>query len=221
MSMVSKKTLSEAEALEQYRVALNNVELQPEIATTMVEFGYDVPVIAEGKTLLLETRQSFDFNKTEDDETSEAYASFKTLKAKLEETYSMHRKKAKVIFRNDSETMDKLAVSGSLPKAYIKWLEVVKKFYSVANKDAEIQAKLVRLKITADGLTAANTLVGELETARETYLREKGESQEATKAKDAAFAKMDDWMSEFYAVAKIAMEDKPQLLEALGKLVRS
>lgn len=219
--MVTKKTLTEAEALEQYRVSLENVETQPEIATTMAEFGYDTTVVAEGKTLLTTTRQSFDFNETEDDETSEAYAAFKLLKVSLVETYKMHRKKAKVIFRNDSKTMDKLAVSGSLPKAYIKWLEVVKKFYSVALKDAGIQAKLVRLKITLDDLTASDTLIGDLEAARAEYLREKGESQDATQAKDAAFEKMDDWMSEFYAVAKIALEDKPQLLESLGKLVRS
>ena len=76
-------------------------------------------------------------------------------------------------------------------------------------------------KITLDDLTAADTLIGDLEAARAEYLREKGESQDATKEKDAAFAKMDDWMSEFYAVAKIALEDKPQLLESLGKFVRS
>jgi len=97
--MATRKTLTEAEALEQYRVSLDNVEIQPEIATTMVEFGYDATVVAEGKTLLTETRQSFDFNETEDDETSEAYAAFKLLKASLEETYRMHRKKAKIIFR--------------------------------------------------------------------------------------------------------------------------
>ncbi len=133
----------------------------------------------------------------------------------------MHRKKAKVIFRNDPKTMDKLAVSGSLSKAYIKWLETVKKFYSVALKDNKIQGKLVRLKITADDLTATNTMISDLEAARAEYLREKGESQDATKAKDAALEKMDDWMSEFYAVAKIALEDKPQLLESLGVFVRS
>lgn len=219
--MVIKKTLTEAEALEQYRVSLDNVEIQPEIATTMVEFGYDETVVAEGKTLLNETRQSFDFNETEDDETSETYGIFSTLKASLEETYTMHRKKAKIIFRNDSKTKDKLDVSGSLPKAYIKWLEVVKKFYSVAIMDAEIQEKLIRLKISLDDLMVADTLIGELEAARAEYLREKGESQDATKAKDAAFAKMDNWMSEFYAVAKIALEDRPQLLESLGKFVRS
>ncbi len=70
-------------------------------------------------------------------------------------------------------------------------------------------------------MTAANTLISELETARAVYLKEKGgESQDATKGKDAAFAKIDDWMSEFYAVAKIGLEDNPQLLEALGKTIR-
>ncbi|AHW61117.1 hypothetical protein SAMN05444285_15611 [Draconibacterium orientale] len=219
--MVTKKTLSEAEALEQYRVSLENVETQPEIAAAMTEFGYDAALITEGKALLSETRQAFDLNVTEDDETSEVYAAFKLLKANLENSYSLARKKAKVIFRNDQKTLDKLGVSGSLPRAYVKWLETVKKFYSVAEKDNQIQTKLLRLKITAEDITAANTLIGEMETARAEYLREKGESQDATKAKDAAFAKMDDWMSEFYAVAKIALEDSPQLLESLGKFVRS
>ncbi|WP_439182311.1 hypothetical protein [Carboxylicivirga taeanensis] len=56
---------------------------------------------------------------------------------------------------------------------------------------------------------------------RTTYLLEVGESEAATKAKDEALGKLDRWMSEFYAVARIALEDQPQLLEALGKAVKS
>ena len=113
-----------------------------------------------------------------------------------------------------------MAISGDMPRTYIKWLEAAKKFYSVASTDTDIQTKLARLAITADSLTAANTLISELESAKAEYLNEFGESQDATKAKDAAFAKMDDWMSEFYAVARIGLEDNPQLIEALGKIVR-
>jgi len=219
--MATKRTLTEAETLEQYRVSLDNAENQSEIATIMTEFGYDSETIGQGKALLAETRQAYAANKTEDDETSAAYNSFSNLKDQLAETYSLHRKKAKVVFRNDSLTMDKLAVSGSVPKAYVKWLETAKKFYSVASTDTDLQSKLARLKITTDDLTAASTLISNLEAARADYLREKGESQDSTKIKDAAFVKIDDWMSEFYAVAKIALEDNPQLLESLGKLVRS
>ncbi len=218
--MASRTKLTDAETLELYRVALDNAENQTEIATIMAELGYDSAVIGEGKSLLEETRKAYVFNKTEDDETSEAYADFSGKKEQLEDIYNIHRKKAKVIFRNDSLTADKLAISGSMPRTYIKWLETAKKFYSVASTDTDIQSKLARLKISAEDLTSANTAISDLEIARAEYLKEKGESQDATKAKDSAFVRIDDWMSEFYAVARIGLEDNPQLLEALGKIVR-
>ncbi|MFA5649400.1 MAG: hypothetical protein WC951_13995 [Bacteroidales bacterium] len=219
--MASNLKSTEAGTLELYRVALENVQEQPEIATVMAELGYDSALITEGKQLLEQTRNIFDFNKTEDDETSVAYADFSNRKKDLETIYSLHRKKAKVVFRKDPVTLKQLALDGSLQKSYVKWIETVKKFYSVATTNTEIQGKLARLKITPEDITATNTKVTELEKARAEYLREKGESQDATKAKDAAFAKMDDWMSEFYAVARIGLEDKPQLLESLGKFVKS
>ena len=219
--MATKRTLTEAEALEQYRVSLENVENQTEIATIMAEFGYDETLLTEGKTLLTKTRQAFDFNKKEDDETSEAYKNFTELKENLAKTYTLHRKKGKVIFRKEPTTLSKLALTGSLPTAYIKWLETVKKFYTVASSDSDVQSKLVRLKITTEEINGTIQLITNLELARAEYLREKGESQDSTKSKDKAFGEIDDWMSEFYAVAKIALEDNPQLLESLGIFVRS
>ena len=219
--MASNLKSTEAGTLELYRVALENVQEQPAIASVMADLGYDSALITEGKQLLEQTRIIYDFNKTEDDETSVAYADFSNRKKDLETIYSLHRKKAKVVFRKDPVTLKQLALDGSLQKSYVKWIETVKKFYSVATTNTEIQGKLARLKITPEDITATNTKVTELEKARAEYLREKGESQDATKAKDAAFAKIDDWMSEFYAVAKIGLEEKPQLLEALGKIVKS
>lgn len=219
--MAGKKHLSEAETLEQYRVAFENVEKQPEIAAIMAEFGYDETLLTEGKTLLTKTRAAFDFNQKEDDETLGSYANFTTLKENLANTYTLHRKKAKVIFRKDETTYKSLGLNGSLPTSYLKWLETVKKFYTVAVGNSEIEKKLKRLKVTPNELQKTITLIASLETARAEYLKEKGESQDATKQKDKAFGEIDDWMSEFYAVAKIALEDHPQLLESLGKFVRS
>jgi hypothetical protein len=219
--MATTSKLTDAAALEQYRVALENATNQPEIAAVLADLGYDSVKIDEGKALLETTRNAYDLNKTEDDETTVAYADFSSKKAELEKIYSMHRKKAKVVFRNDAITAEKLAITGTLPKAYVKWLETVKKFYTVSAADTTIQTQLATLKITVEDITTTNTKVSELETARAEYLKEKGESQDATKAKDSAFAIMDDWMSEFYAVAKIGLEDNPQLLEALGKTIKS
>ena len=212
---------SEVQTLEQYRVAFENTASQPQISATMAEYGYDSATMAIGKALYDETRLSFDSNKKETDEEAAAYATFAAKEDQLSKIYAEHRKKAKVVFRNDTVTADMLEISGSLPQAYIKWLEIVKKFYNVALADSNIQSWLSRLKVTPNDLTAAQALIPEVEAARATYLKEKGESQDATTKKDTAFAKLDDWMKEFYAVAKIAMEDNPQLLEALGKVVKA
>ncbi|GET31402.1 hypothetical protein PbJCM13498_02650 [Prolixibacter bellariivorans] len=218
---MSRPKLSEAELLERNRVALENAEQQPEIASAMSELGYDATKIAEGKTLLAENQQAYNFNKTEDDETSEAYNSFTANYDAIDEIYRKHRKKAKVIYRKDPLMLAKLNIDGSIPRSYAKWLEAVQKFYTEAIADTAIQEKLASLKISLEELNATQAQIGELKTTRASYRREVGESQEATKKKDAAFAKIDDWMSEFYAVARIALEDQPQLLEALGKVVKS
>lgn len=219
--MANRPNSSEAQILEQYRVSFENVENQPEIATIMAEFGYDETLIAEGKSLFTKTQEAYNNNKKEDDETSTAYSNFSKIREELATIYMLHRKKGKVVFRKETTTLNNLGLKGSLPRVYVKWLETVKKFYNVALNDNGIKTKLARLKITPEELTATNLKIQELETARAEYLREKGESQDATKRKDAAFIELDDWMSEFYAVAKIALEDNPQLLESLGKFVRS
>lgn len=97
----------------------------------------------------------------------------------------------------------------------------MKTFYSGVQANTELQSKLTRLKISTEELTNSIASISVLESLRSEYLREVGESQDATKAKDSAFEKIDLWMMDFYAVAKIAMEDQPQLLESLGILVRS
>ena len=78
--MATRPKFSEAETLEQYSIALDNAEAQTEIATIMAEIGYGSAVIGEGKVILEETRSAYDLNKTEDDETSAAYADFRVKK---------------------------------------------------------------------------------------------------------------------------------------------
>ncbi|MHA7110112.1 hypothetical protein ACRTDU_08310 [Sunxiuqinia elliptica] len=219
--MSTKRTNSEAAVLEQYRVSIENAKKQPTISSIMTEYGYTPEVIVTGENLYSKTFEIYNRNKTEDDETSAAYATFSNQKDALKELYKTHRKKAKVVFKNEPVILDLLLLQGTQPGAYVKWMEMIKKFYDELTKSEELKNRLSRLKVPEEELNQASELISSTESARAEYLREVGESEDATQQKDAAFAKLDEWMSEFYAVAKIALEDHPQLLESLGKSIKS
>lgn len=62
---------------------------------------------------------------------------------------------------------------------------------------------------TGKGISTANPTVPTLLAQR----TEKGEAQAATKARDEALEALMDWLSDFIAISRIALEDDSQLLE--------
>ncbi len=58
-------------------------------------------------------------------------------------------------------------------------------------------------------------LVVQVKVLGEIQQREKGEAQTATKERDATLDALDVWLSEFKTVARIALADNAQMLEAL------
>lgn len=218
---MKNKRKSETAVLEDYRVALENVNAQEQIASAMVEIGYDDAIIAEGRSLLEETLKNYQGNKAEAAERSDSYDSFIHLWDELVDIYSTHRKKAKVVFRNKHAILEQLRVNTSAPSTFVGWIQVVKSFYEELSKDEELQKGVARLNFTISDITSSLLKLEKLEKARADYMKEKGESQNATQLKDESFRNLDRWMSDFFAVARIALEDNPQLLEALSKTIKN
>ena len=63
--------------------------------------------------------------------------------------------------------------------------------------------------------------IAEVELLRAARVQSDGIAQNATKTKNSAFKELEKWMGAFFAIARIALEDEPQLLESLGKFVKS
>ena len=213
--MAKKKYLTETEMLEQFRNSLENAKKQPENSTILADFGYESEVIAEGELLLKTARTAYDANQKEGDETSKAYKDYAKVKEKLEKIYLLDRKKAKVIFSNDPYAYDELSLAGVVPNAHINFIELTRKFYNGLLNNPELQSKVARLKLTQEGITKALELIEQVNLLRSEFLKELGESQLSRKTKDEALAAIELWMRDFYAVAKIALDDKVKLMKAL------
>jgi hypothetical protein len=217
---MSNLRTSEAALLETWRIALENAVSQPGIVREMGELGYNAAKIEEGHNLLAWTRTVYDFNKLEDTESSEASRFLKVARQALHKHYMLHRKKAKIVFRDRPDALRRLQLDTPVQSSYIGWIEQVKAFYAALLSEPDLLKQLSNLKVDDVQVADARKQIGTVEHCRADYLREKGESEDATQQKDNALRDMERWMSDFYAVARIALEDSPQLLEALGKTVK-
>tara|TARA_R110001606_G_scaffold153848_1_gene295323 strand:- start:204 stop:863 length:660 start_codon:yes stop_codon:yes gene_type:complete len=219
--MALKNTRSQTEILESCRIALQNVETNPVIKPLMEALGYNTTKIDEGKAILNNAKTLYIQNQELEDARGKAYQTFEEKRVAIDLKYATDRKKAKIIFKTDPLILKELGLKGALPRTYVKWLETVSLFYNTLNTQTEVLAKLATLQVTTQSVTDQLAAINELEDLRAAYIQAKGNAQNATKTKNKAFKDLEKWMSDFYAVARIALEGEPQLLESLGKFVKS
>ena len=219
--MALKNTRSQTEILESCRIALQNVETNPTIKPLMEALGYNTAKIDAGKALLSSAKTLYIQNQELEDTKLKAYQSFEEKRVEIDLKYAKDRKKAKIIFKTDPIILKELGLKGSLPRTYVKWVETVTLFYNTLTKQPAILSQLAALQITETYVTEMLAALEGLEVLRADYIQTKGNAQNATKTKNKAFAVLDKWMSAFYGIARIALEDEPQLLESLGKTVKS
>ncbi|MRI63626.1 hypothetical protein EDM00_06435 [Ornithobacterium rhinotracheale] len=215
------KHVSDKEKLRKIGVLFTNLTEGSAIATEMAEYGYSTEEIKKGKALYTAAQTLYDSNISENQDEVEAYARFATELEKLNEVYATDRKKARIIYKEQPEVLTNLRLRGRLPYPITSQLEDIKVFYTTLQKEEALRTPLKALKIDEAHLSAQITQLEKTNAAYATYMQEKGENQHATKEKNKALDAVGKWVSKFFSVAKIALEDKPQLLESLAKFIRS
>ncbi len=218
---MARNSQTDLEAIETSRIALENATTNPLISKLLEEVGYGGTKLEEGKGLSKQALNAYESNKSENVEATLAHDAFDAKKKELNTLYRKHRKRAKVAFRESPSHLIQLDIHKAMPTTYLSSMDSVKVFYKEALENQEILTALQVLKVSTEELQTTQGLISDVEKLRNAYLNEKGESQEATKVKDEALKQLDKWMRNFYAVASIALEDNPQLIESLGKVVKS
>jgi len=64
-------------------------------------------------------------------------------------------------------------------------------------------------------------MIAAISDLRHQRMQEKGEAEEATSSRNASIKALKVWMNDFRYVARMALRDNPQLLEALGMVVKA
>lgn len=83
-------------------------------------------------------------------------------------------------------------------------------------KNANYQAAVTVRGITSATITAQQTGFEGLTDLNANQQKETGEAQKATKVRDDMYDTFKDWMSDFKAIATLALSKTPQLREQMG-----
>lgn len=213
--------VSESKFTERIRVALTNAESHAEIKPLISEFGMDEPKIAEGWSILNKFTASSEKNEQENIEGKLSSNAYKKDMKEFLDLLKRHRNQSLILFKKHPDFLVKLGIKGSFPSQYNKIFDFGKHFYKAIQKHSEIQDKLVLCKITPELVTDCLTKLDTVKTLRASYDKESGEAQDATVQKNMDLIELKNWIEDFDIIAKIALYDKPQLLEVLGIFVRS
>ncbi len=215
------KNKTELEVLETSRIAIDNAQTNLQIKELLEEVGIGGKELSEGQQIHLSAVEAYNFNKIGNNHESISYREFSTEKKALDNLYRNHRKKAKVMFKNEPRELIHLNLQNTIPATYLQWIDTVKRFYTYVNENPQTKQQLALFKIKDEDIQSALQLILKVEELRKVYLNEKGKSQEATKRKNQALSKLDKWLRNFMSTANIALDDHPQLMEALGKQTKS
>lgn len=211
------KNNTELQLLENYRVALLNIESVSEIKLVLEEYGYDDQKIEEGKSLYKTAREKYDINKEETEKERSSSVHFLNSYKSIIKIYTNHRKIAKVALMEHKNLWGLFKINGIFPSSYLETMEYAKTFYNQTKINTEVNHLLNRFKITSKEIEEQLKNLEEVEQLKAEYEKNKGISQDATQQKNKALADISKWMRIFYSVSKIAFSDRPQLLEVLMK----
>jgi len=204
------------EQLNETQVALDNALTHEEIAPMLAVFGYTAEKLNEGKALY---EQAHTLHQTQKTEYAEQHGATQDVNAKWDTAHKEYMRLVKigrVALQSNGLALEKLGLIGRRKESISGWLEQAFFFFNKALEDADILAAFGNFGVTQQRLEDGLALVEAVKLANTVQEKEKGEAQQSTINRDKAVDAIGQFMSDFRKIARIALEEKPQLLESLA-----
>lgn len=209
------------EILFQSSIRINNSLGDSKILNAVSPMGYPEPTLNEGKTLLAEASTLVENQKKEYGELDAAQETFQVEKRNANETYKNMVAIGRIAFKNDVQAQTTLELNGRRASTHSGWLKQTQGFYRALLANESWKAAMANYGQTEEKLTAEVAAIESVAAASENVRKEMGDAQNATQQRDQKVEELVDWVNDYEVIARIALADKPQLLEKIGIVVKS
>lgn len=202
--------------LEEAYVAITNALNVSQLQEPLRSFGYDEAKLRGGlahHTTVKQLTQQREGATQTARETSALYQ--RTLK-QLTELFQLHRDTARLAYKREAQYIDHLKLTARRKDASADMLAQAETFY--ANVPV---AMMEKYRISAKEIAETAKLVTQVRDLKAMRTHTQSQVQSLTRARNQALSALQTWMSHFMTIAKIALEQQPQQLEALNRTVAS
>lgn len=200
------------------RVFLQNSR-DPEILIAFEEVGITAAVLDQGDALLNIAELAFHNQQTQYGNQFAAKDERDNKQKTANRTYMGYVSIARSRFKTDRSVQKKLGLQGARKKDIPGWVAQTRQFYLTALSDEAIKTALISEGISEVKLQAGKQMVDEVETAFLQQQSNRGNAQQSTLDRNQSIAQLEEYLSNKRTRARIALADKPQLLEKLGIVV--
>ena len=204
--------------LEYHRLIINGALANPDMLKKLATLGYDRKAIVKGQQMLTKMKNQQQERETGENSQKASTQQLRQAHRKADAQYVAHVKLARLIVPKDNQAWNDMKLSGRRRKDMAGWLVQTQAFYQHAPAVAEL---LAQRGITAEELAQTQAMIEAVAEARVAQNRYKGAKQVARVRRDEEREALQQWMSKFIRVARLAFEDDKQQLEALGIVVPS
>lgn len=218
--MATNRKESEASFVLNSRRKIENAHTHPKI-TPLLDLFMTPEEREVGIELAKNTEKALEKKHNEKVDAKSAYDKYETAMDDLEDFYHIHKKKAKIGLKKDSDSLSRLKINLPYPKRIDDQFLTISSFYTELTRTPDYLTSLARVRMFEADILEGVSKVNIVDGARKKYIAEDGESQVATIHKNEMIGELDSWMENFDDMVELALMDNPQLKEILGVVVKS
>ncbi|ASC74110.1 hypothetical protein XM38_050850 [Halomicronema hongdechloris C2206] len=198
------------------QVAIDNALANSTLQAALSDFGYTPERLAQGRSLHASALVAHLQQRAEYGDQASATAALQQTRDTAEKSYMRLVKIARIAYKDNPGALVRLDLNGKRKRSLSGWLLQAQQFYSNLLAAPDLLDSLKQYGVTAQKVKAAQAELAAVAAANLAQEQEKGQAQTATQVRDTALDALSDWFSDFIAIARIALEDEPQMLEAMG-----
>lgn len=200
------------------RLAIVGTSLSPLIQNRMKEYSYD----SKKMKAWLDLCDNFEqLSQRSEESHYKALSATKTMRdtrKHIHGNYSRHITLSRVAFRDNPEVRTLLGLEGQRKHALTAWLKQAQNFYYYASDYAET---LEIFGIPRHELEENKIMLRQMMELLTLQKQAQSQEQVISQQKQEAYVVLKQWYAKFIKLARLAFEDEPQQLEALGIVVKS